>query len=109
MPDFSIINSTAPILQESLVKAREQDSDHQKLRKATRQMESYFVGVLLKKMNDTQAKGGLFDQRPESATYREMFYDAVANEIGKQGAFGIADVLYKQLVVNLNVPIEEKK
>src|SRR4051812_36895884 len=74
----------------------------EKLRKATRQMESYFVGTLLKKMHETAAKGGLFEDKSESATYRDMFDDAVANEIGKRGAFGIADTLYKELVVHVD-------
>lgn len=78
------------------------DADHEKLRNATRQMESYFVGALLKKMHETAAKGGLFEQKSETATYREMFDDAVAAEIGKRGSFGIADTLYKELVVNLD-------
>jgi Rod binding domain-containing protein len=74
----------------------------EKLRKATREMESFFVGTLLKKMHETAAKGGLFEDKSESATYRDMFDDAVANEIGKRGAFGIADTLYKELVVHLD-------
>lgn len=65
-------------------------------------MESFFVGTLLKKMHETAAKGGLFEDKSESATYRDMFDDAVANEIGKRGAFGIADTLYKELVVHLD-------
>src|SRR5579862_9772307 len=86
------------------VQSREQDPAHQKLRKATRDMESYFVGTLLKKMHESAAKGGLFEDGSETATYRDMFDEAIAAEIGKKGAFGIADVLYKQLVVHLDGP-----
>jgi len=78
------------------------DASHEKLRKATRQMESYFVGTLLKKMHETAAKGGLFEQSSETSTYRDMFDDAVAGEIGKRGSFGIADTLYKELVVHMD-------
>jgi Rod binding domain-containing protein len=72
--------------------------DDPKLRKATRGMETYFVGVLLKKMHESAAKGGLFEKKSESATYREMFDDAVAQQIGSRGSFGIADTLYRQMI-----------
>jgi Rod binding domain-containing protein len=75
----------------------------EKLRNATREMEGYFVGVLLKKMHESASKGGLFDQRSESATYREMFDEAVAGEIGRRGAFGIADTLFRELWATLSV------
>jgi Rod binding domain-containing protein len=78
------------------------DASHEKLKKATRQMESYFVGTLLKKMHETAAKGGLFEKSSETSTYRDMFDDAVAAEIGKRGSFGIADTLYKELVVHMD-------
>ena len=85
-----------------------QSADRERLRKATREMESYFVGTLLKKMHETASKGGLFEEKSESATYREMLDDAIAAEIGKRGAFGIADTLFKQLVVSFDAlqPIE---
>src|SRR5438128_8733459 len=82
-------------------KAREQDPAHQKLRKATRQMESYFVGMLLKKMRPETQKGGLFGEGSASATYRDMFDDSVAAEIGKRGSFGIADTLYREMAAHL--------
>jgi len=82
----------------------EGDPAHQKLRKATRAMESYFVGTLLKKMHESAAKGGLLEENSQTATYREMFDDAVAAEIGKRGAFGLADTLYKEMVVHLDGP-----
>ena len=88
--------------------AAPQSGDRDRLRKATREMESYFVGTLLKKMHETASKGGLFEEKSESATYREMLDDAIAAEIGKRGAFGIADTLFKQLVVSFDAlqPIE---
>jgi len=89
-------------------KSKIENPDHEKLHKATREMESYFVGTLLKKMHETAAKGGLFEEKSESATYREMFDDAVAKEIGKRGSFGIADTLYKELVVGVDAQAAER-
>ena len=80
------------------------DPEHKKLRKATHDMEAYFVGVLLKKLRETTGKDKLLPEDSSAATYREMFDDALAGEIGKRGSFGIADTLYKELVVNLDGP-----
>lgn len=82
---------------------------HARLRKATREVESYFVGFLLKQMHSSAAKGGLFGQSSEAATYREMFDDAVARAIGSRGALGIADVLYDKLVVSLDAEQPDAK
>jgi Rod binding domain-containing protein len=81
--------------------ARDQDPEHQRLRKATCDMEGWFVGMLLKKMHETAAKGGLFDQGSEAGMYREMFDEAVAKEIGSRGSFGIADALYGELAARV--------
>jgi len=89
----------APVDEQSRIQSsKSRVTERERLRKATREMESYFVGMLLKRMHASTAKGGLFDQKSESATYREMFDDALAAEIGKQGRFGIADMLYNELV-----------
>ena len=79
----------------------EGDAAHARLRKATREVESYFVGFLLKQMHSSATKGGLFGQSSEAATYREMYDDAVAKAIGSRGAFGIADMLYAKLAPSL--------
>jgi Rod binding domain-containing protein len=60
-------------------------------------MEGYFVGSMLKKMHESASKSGLADESSESATFREMFDEAVGQEIGKRGSFGLADALYKEL------------
>lgn len=73
------------------------DPAKEKLNKACHEMEGYFVGMLLKKMHESAMKGGLFEEKSEAATYRDMFDDAVSSQIGKKGSFGIADMLYKEL------------
>jgi Rod binding domain-containing protein len=82
----------------------ERDPEHEKLWKATHDFEAYFVGMLLKKMHSSAAKGGGGEEKSETGTYREMFDDAVAAQIGKRGDFGIADTLYKRLVLQLDGP-----
>ena len=94
---------TSPVVREALAETTQRSLEQrQKLRKATRAVEGYFVGMLLKKMHETSTKGGLFKEDNTSATYRDMFDDAVAQEIGKRGSFGIADTLYNEMVVHLD-------
>ena len=92
--------------------------DKSKLDKACHEMEGYFVGMLLKQMHQSAMKGGLFEEKNESATYREMFDDAVASNIGKRGAFGIADMLMRELskrsdateqTIEIKEPVSEKQ
>jgi Rod binding domain-containing protein len=94
MTDFNAIDSS---LKPALQRAEQVASDKEKLKKATREFEGYFIGAMLKKMHESAAKGGLFGQKSEAGLYREMFDDAVAKEIGKQGRLGIADMLYRRM------------
>ncbi len=96
MASIGAVSSTAPA-----AAADKDEAEHKRLRKATREVESYFVGFLLKQMHSSATKGGLFGQSSEAATYREMYDDAVAKEIGGRGALGIGDMMYERLVVNL--------
>jgi Rod binding domain-containing protein len=68
-----------------------------KLRKAAREFEGFFVGMLLKQMHSSAVKGGIFGQSSEASAYREMFDEALARKLGEQGAFGIGDMLAKSL------------
>lgn len=99
MPEMGIIGGLSAATEKP-----DSDPERQKLRKATREFEAYFVGMLLKKMHASTSKDGLFDQRSEAATYREMFDEAIAAEIGRRGAFGIGDMLYKEMVKTLPKP-----
>lgn len=79
----------------------DRDLQRQKLRRACLDFEGYFVGMLLKQMRNSEIKGGLFGQSSEANLYREMLDDSMAKEIGLRGEFGIADMLYRELVVTL--------
>jgi len=79
-----------------------------KLRKATRGVEALFVSTLLRKMHAAAAQGGMMGQGSESSTYREMLDDALANEISKRGALGIADTLYKRMTPLVKAETEQE-
>jgi flagellar protein FlgJ len=84
----------SPALDRVVAKAGE---TNQKLRKATGDFESFFVGMLMKQMHETSLKGGLLPDSSQSKTYRDMFDDAVSKEIGKSGGFGIGKQLYERI------------
>jgi flagellar protein FlgJ len=93
---------TAPPRSDSVAPgSSDRDQQKQKLRRACLEFEGFFVGMLLKQMRSSQIKGGLFGQSSEANLYREMLDDSFAKEIGMRGNFGIADMLYRQLVVTL--------
>lgn len=71
------------------------------LMKACTEMEGYFVGMLLDEMQKSVPKDPLMGTGNQASIYQGMFDQAIGNEIGKNGSFGIADMLYKELSPNL--------
>lgn len=82
--------------------------ERKKLRNATRQVESYFVATLLKKMHESAARSAGGTEDSGLSMYREMFDDAVAAEIAKTGAFGIGDMLYREMVGHVDASSKQK-
>lgn len=78
------------------------DIQKKRLRDACLEFESIFTAQLLKKARD----GMLRAEEPDNAMslYESMFDEAVAKEIGAKGVFGLADLLYQELL-----PLVESK
>lgn len=72
-----------------------------KLMKACKAMEGYFVGMLLDEMQKSVPKDPMMGTGNQASIYQGMFDQAIGNEIGKSGSFGIADMLYKELSPNI--------
>lgn len=85
------------------VSARSLDAGHpvederRRLRKACREMEAYFLNMLLEKMHGGEAAEGLFGKSPQARMFRGMFHDAVAQQMAERDALGIGEMLYRQL------------
>ncbi len=98
MPNVNLDSLAGPRLLDSVGKVVEASVEERvRLRKATTKVEGQFIGMLLKQMHASTQKNGLFEQRPEAATFREMFDEAVADSLAERGAFGIGDILFKAL------------
>jgi|GEM_PF-1472624 len=72
-------------------------SDDAKLRQVCKDMESVFMGYLLKSMRSTAKPTDLFGSEKEESMFRDMLDDEVAKSASKGKGIGIADMLYNQL------------
>ncbi len=79
----------------SLATLRLAGSDRQKLRDACNEMESMFVYMLLKEMDNTLSHDDLFSSGREEAIFRDMKNLEVSREVAKDSVLGISDLLYK--------------
>lgn len=72
-------------------------SSDAKLRQACKDMESVFMGYMLKSMRSTVKSTDLFGSEKEESMFRDMLDDEVAKSASSQKGIGIADMLYNQL------------
>ncbi|HLK57573.1 MAG TPA: rod-binding protein [Chthonomonadaceae bacterium] len=69
-----------------------------KLKKATQDFESVFVGMMLKQMRKSMTgSNALFGNSADAKLYQEMMDDTTAQQLSKTGAFGLAKILYKTM------------
>ncbi len=71
------------------------------LRKACQDMEATFLRYLLQKMRESIPDDGLVERSSARKTYEEMLDGALAESISRQGSFGLAEMLYRQLEPSL--------
>ncbi|MCP5003409.1 MAG: hypothetical protein GY941_05575 [Planctomycetes bacterium] len=64
---------------------------------ATRSFEAIMVNMLVKSMWKTIPKSGLFEKNSASGIYEGIIHTALSDEIAKNGGFGIAEMLNKQI------------
>ena len=74
------------------------DKAHADLKKACQQFEAYFLDSLFKEMRKTVPKDKLLgDDAHQQEIFQEMMDQNVADSVSKQGGFGLADMMYRQL------------
>jgi Rod binding domain-containing protein len=96
--------STEPIKRQSFGKISGDESleiKKQRLRKATKEFESYFVLHMLKAMRKTIPKSDLTSGGLGQGIYTEMFDEQLARKVSGGSANSLADMLYKTLVTQL--------
>ncbi|MGX2040113.1 flagellar assembly peptidoglycan hydrolase FlgJ [Methylocaldum sp. MU1018] len=66
------------------------------LNETARQFESLFIQMALKSMRNAVPSGGLADGK-QSQTFRDMYDQQLAVELGKRSSLGLSDMLVRQL------------
>jgi flagellar protein FlgJ len=84
--------STAP--RSGVLPSEKQD---RALKKACQDFESLLVAQMLHSMRSTVEKSDLFGSRDKEELWQGMMDDEVAKQISRTGAFGIGDLIYRQL------------
>lgn len=83
--------------QQILNQAVENGQDEE-LKEACQEFESYFLNMMFKSMRSTVVSGGgIFEKSNAEKLFEEMLDEETSKSAAKQGGFGLADMMYKQL------------
>lgn len=84
---------------ENLNKQKDTNKDALNLKKASQDFESILVNFVIKAMWKTIPKSELFEGTDGGMeTYTEIMHTILAQDIAAKGGFGVAQVIYKQLI-----------
>ena len=73
------------------------DKDDKKLKDACVQFEELMIGMIYKQMKATIIRADEEEKDPGRDIYEQWQDDALVKEMAKNGSFGLADMMYKQL------------
>ena len=68
-----------------------------KLYQVSVEFEAIFIKQMLNVMRKSVAKTGLLDGGLAEEFFEDMLYDEYAKKMAKNGSFGLADMIYRQL------------
>ncbi|RUM88515.1 MAG: hypothetical protein DSZ24_03505 [Thermodesulfatator sp.] len=80
---------------------------HRALKKACQEFEAIFLETLLRDLDRTVMRSGLFPETLETRLYRDFYYEELARELSGKG-LGLAQILYRHLSRKLPQPGELK-
>ena len=82
---------------ESMLTAALNEQDDKKLKDACVQFEELMLGMLYKQMKATIIRADESEKDSARDTYEQWQDDAMVKEMAKNGSFGLANMMYKQL------------
>ena len=85
------------ILKENIALTTARGREKKKLIDACFDMESIFVGKMLKEMRNTVHKNDWFHGGFAEEIFEDMLYDEYAKELSRNSNLGLANMLYKEL------------
>jgi len=77
--------------------SRKHERDDKRLRDSCMEMESIFVGKMLKEMRKTVHKSDWLHGGYAEEIFEDMLYDEYALNISRNSKLGLADMLYKEM------------
>jgi len=81
--------------------------DNEQIKEVCQQFEALFINMLFKEMRKTIPDGGLIEKSNATETFESMLDENVSKQMSETGDFGIADLMYKQLVSKYGEKIDE--
>lgn len=73
------------------------DSDPENIRGAARELEAYFLHMLIREMRKTVPKNPLFDGGKTEEIFQDFLDEEMAGELARSGQLGMADLIYNSL------------
>lgn len=86
---------------EAVLRKAYSDGDKEKLKEACKEFEGLLMQMMYRQMKKTVPDGGLLTESPGRKIFEDMLDEEIISKAADKG-IGIADVLYKQLSVNLD-------
>jgi len=78
------------------IKALEQRDKEAALKKACQEFEALFLYQILKGLDRTVPRSGLFPKSMQKDIYQDLFYQEVSRSLAKRG-IGLGELLYRKL------------
>ena len=80
------------------LKAVMDSKDKEQLKKASQELESVFINMMFKEMRSTITKSNLIEESAGRDIFESMFDEKISEQISKGKGFGLADMIYKQVL-----------
>ncbi len=108
---FSEMLKSAQAKADAAVSSQKADGDKQRqeLREACQGFEALFLDMMFREMRKTVPKDELFGESNAMDIYRDMHDSEVMKQVSKSGGIGLGDMLYKQLLPQLEQRAEAEQ
>ena len=96
-----IVNSGTDDDFESMLVSALNEKDEKKLKDACTQFEELMIGMIYKQMKATVIRANEEEKDPGRDIYEQWQDDALVKEMAKNGSFGLADMMFRQLTKHM--------
>ena len=86
---------------ESRLRSAMTAQDESELKDACTQFEELMLGIVYKQMKATIQRSSLTNEDPGRETYEQWQDEQMMKELAKNGSFGLADMMFKQLSLRM--------